>query len=358
MSSKSEVFGFLKSLGSVIGDLSQVSAPSILLNGISMTEFAKYWMFHPELIEQISEEHDETARMLLVCKWYISTLYGSYASRGYELKPYNPVLGERYTATTGKCTIIAEQVSHHPPVTAFEIKCGDLTINGDIQPYTSFKGTYVDIVPRGRVTVTLPNDKYLISLPHLAMRGLYQIRPYFEVLDHVYIVSSSNFRADFEFIAKGYFSGEYNTFKAAVHDPNERRIASLFGNWTNKSYVQLNENTEPELLFDVVACPGGDISVIGSDHPLDTYKVWGGVTNALNAKNYNLATDLKNKIENDQRKLKKERDGTSWTPALLEFKVDKDDTDIGQLVNKIKKISNNEDIPLKDGCYIRRETPL
>lgn len=57
--------------------------------------------------------------MLAVTRWFMSTLYGDYASRcdkgQSEKKPYNPVLGERFfctfddTAGTGETRCICEQ---------------------------------------------------------------------------------------------------------------------------------------------------------------------------------------------------------------------------------------------------------
>jgi len=37
-------------------------------------------------------------------------------------KPFNPILGETYEYITDKHRYFAEQVSHHPPVTAFNLE--------------------------------------------------------------------------------------------------------------------------------------------------------------------------------------------------------------------------------------------
>jgi len=74
----------------------------------------------------------DSDQMLQVVRWFISTLYGSYHSRcagtNSEKKPFNPVLGENLQCAwkdkTGIWTdahMFVEQVSHHPPVTAFAI---------------------------------------------------------------------------------------------------------------------------------------------------------------------------------------------------------------------------------------------
>ena len=37
------------------------------------------------------------------------------------IKPFNPILGETFQATMGEYEIALEQISHHPPVSAFQI---------------------------------------------------------------------------------------------------------------------------------------------------------------------------------------------------------------------------------------------
>jgi hypothetical protein len=64
-----------------------------------------------------------------VLTWFLSTLKQQYSSRnenlGSEKKPLNPFLGElflgRWEDDAGNTQLVSEQVSHHPPVTAYSI---------------------------------------------------------------------------------------------------------------------------------------------------------------------------------------------------------------------------------------------
>jgi len=40
-------------------------------------------------------------------------------------KPFNPLLGETYELQTDEFKFIAEQVSHHPPITAWHVEALD-----------------------------------------------------------------------------------------------------------------------------------------------------------------------------------------------------------------------------------------
>lgn len=123
---------FLKSIASFNGDLSSLTAPPFILAPISLTEFSQYWAEHPDLflnpsfvndtnfkdyVKDLDEnvESANIARMLLVTKWFISTLKSQYCSRnetmGSEKKPLNPFLGELFVGS-GKIKLI--QISVRP----------------------------------------------------------------------------------------------------------------------------------------------------------------------------------------------------------------------------------------------------
>jgi hypothetical protein len=51
---------------------------------------------------------------------------------------------------------VCEQVSHHPPVSAFHADCKDFIFHGSIHPKLKFWGKSVEIQPKGQVTIELP----------------------------------------------------------------------------------------------------------------------------------------------------------------------------------------------------------
>lgn len=71
-------------------------------------------------------------------------------------KPFNPLLGETYELERKEFKIICEQVSHHPPVSAFHAESADWVFHGSIHPKLKFWGKSVEIQPKGTVTVEFP----------------------------------------------------------------------------------------------------------------------------------------------------------------------------------------------------------
>lgn len=66
-------------------------------------------------------------------------------------KPFNPLLGETYELVRSEFRIICEQVSHHPPVSAFHADAQDFIFHGSIHPKLKFWGKSVEIQPKGQV---------------------------------------------------------------------------------------------------------------------------------------------------------------------------------------------------------------
>ena len=71
------------------------------------------------LLEQAADEPDPLRRLALVSVHVITCM--SICERT-ATKPFNPILGETYEYKTENFEYLAEQVSHHPPVTAINCR--------------------------------------------------------------------------------------------------------------------------------------------------------------------------------------------------------------------------------------------
>ena len=135
----------LQSIASFNGDLSSLTAPAFILSTQSLVEFSAYWTEHPSIFVAPAQERDPAKRALLVLKWFLSSLKSSYSSRneklGSEKKPLNPFLGElfvgRWEDESGTTHLISEQVSHHPPVTAYCIRNNQHNVQVRLLPHSS-----------------------------------------------------------------------------------------------------------------------------------------------------------------------------------------------------------------------------
>ncbi|CAG8617097.1 24028_t:CDS:2 [Cetraspora pellucida] len=318
-SKKNEYSGFLKTLSTFTGDIYSLTCPSFLLSGVSTLEYGQYWADYPELFAHISKPVDEAERAVAVLKWFVSTLYGSFASRKdkekIEKKPFNPILGEQFLARwesingCGETVLFSEQVSHHPPVSAIylENKHAGVTANGHTGQKTQFKATAarIDVIQVGHIIVRLRDypDKYLIMLPSLQILGLWRGAPYVE-LSGTSVIQSQNFNTVIEFTGKGWISGEKHTFYSVVRrNGSKDPLFTASGTWSGKSTLENHMTNEKSGFLDVGATHRATpiIEPIEKQNDLESIKLWQHVSKAINEGDFTTASKLKGEIEQRQR---------------------------------------------------------
>lgn len=119
-------------------------------------------------------------------------------------RPLNPVLGELFyghwpdQGDRGRTTLVVEQVSHHPPITAYVIenKSKGLSLTGHNAQKTSFSSGAIIVKQIGHAILTIElagkkKEEVLITLPKLRIDGLWYGSPYIELWDKTNIQSSS-----------------------------------------------------------------------------------------------------------------------------------------------------------------------
>ncbi|KAL0952759.1 hypothetical protein HGRIS_006987 [Hohenbuehelia grisea] len=314
---------FLKSIASFSGDLSSMTAPPFILSPVSLTEFPAYWCEHPELFAAIADAKGDEERALAVLRWFISTLKGQYTSRnesmGSEKKPLNPVLGELFYGQwpdkdgRGRTDLLVEQVSHHPPITAYMIenKSKGVKLVGHNAQKTSFSGGSIIVKQIGHaiLTVNPPGaaapTEFLITLPRLRIDGLWYGSPYIELTETSYIIGGG-YVGTIEYKGKGYFSGKSHSFKA-VMAPQPGKGGALRehvveGTWhTTSKVVKGGLKGVGEVFHDVngpkeevTPIPGGEGGEMGD---FETRKLWSLVAKGIREGDFEAASREKSKIE-------------------------------------------------------------
>uniref|UniRef100_A0A672RB06 Oxysterol-binding protein n=1 Tax=Sinocyclocheilus grahami TaxID=75366 RepID=A0A672RB06_SINGR len=150
--------GILSILYNNIGkDLSRVSMPVALNEPLSLLQRVSEELEYSELLDIANNTDDPFERMVYVAVFSISGY--AWASWRNRYKPFNPVLGETYENVREDHGFhyIAEQVSHHPPVSACHAESDNFSFWQDQRWKNKFWGKSVEIVSSGMVNVTLPN---------------------------------------------------------------------------------------------------------------------------------------------------------------------------------------------------------
>ncbi|ROT36746.1 Oxysterol-binding protein [Sodiomyces alkalinus F11] len=329
---------FVKSIASFNGDLSSLTAPPFILSGTSLTEFSSYWCQHPPLFAAPASEPDPAKRAVLVLKWFISTLKQQYASRseeyGNEKKPLNPFLGELFLGewedSAGVTELISEQVSHHPPATAYSIRNARSGVH--LEGYNAQKATFkstiiVKQIGHAVLTVPIPNadpssanktETFLITLPSLHIEGLLLGTPFVELDGSSYITSSSGFTAKIDYSGRGWLSGKKNSVTAVLYrTDNEKDVLyNVTGVWTKsfdiyKGPSKTNASKTKVDTYDAAADPITPLRIrpVEEQYPLESRRAWAKVAAAILKGDMDTVSVEKGKIEQAQRDLRaKERE--------------------------------------------------
>ena len=318
-------------MASFNGDLSAMTAPAFILSTTSLTEFSAYWAEMPRILVAPAAEKEPEKRMLLVLKWFLSTLKQQYASRneklGSEKKPLNPFLGElfigKWEDDVGETRLVSEQVSHHPPVTAYSIWNEKHGVR--LQGYNAQKASFgrtINVRQVGHAILHLDeyNEDYLITLPSLHIEGLITGSPFVELNGSSYIVSSSGYTAKIDYSGAGWVSGSRNSVKAKVFPHGKEHskgdhIYTAEGSWTDsftlkdakKNTIETyNAKKEPKTPLQVAP--------IEEQDPLETRRAWSKVADAIQKGDMQTTSQEKSVIEESQRALRKKEqtEGREW----------------------------------------------
>ncbi|XP_037702420.1 oxysterol-binding protein-related protein 10 isoform X3 [Choloepus didactylus] len=159
-------------------DLTKVVLPTFILEKRSLLEMYADFMAHPDLLLAVTAGATPEERVICFVEYYL-TAFHEGRKGALAKKPYNPIIGEtfhcswevpvdrvkpRRTASpspasghdqpigndpskTYKLRFVAEQVSHHPPISCFYCECKEkrLCINTHVWTKSKFMGMSVGV---------------------------------------------------------------------------------------------------------------------------------------------------------------------------------------------------------------------
>ncbi|KAF1959749.1 oxysterol binding protein-like protein [Byssothecium circinans] len=356
--SKGSWTSFLKSIASFNGDLSSMTAPAFILSTTSLVEFSSYWTEHPSLFVAPAAEKDPAKRCLLVLKWFLSTLKQQYASRseklGSEKKPLNPFLGElflgKWVDDAGETHLVSEQVSHHPPVTAYAIwndKAG-VRLQGYNAQKASFSRT-INVKQIGHALFHIDeyDEDYFITLPSLHIEGLISGSPFVELNSQSYIQSSTGYTAKIDYSGRGWLSGKSNTFSAVLYPEDKKKdiLYTVDGQWNSGFTIKDVKTKEVLDTYDPAKVPTTPLTVapIPSQDDFESRRAWEKVASAIEAGDMDTTSAQKSIIENRQRAMRKQEreEGREWERRFF--------TKAEKAPAALEKLAAKLDEPLNEG---------
>ncbi|KAK0672206.1 hypothetical protein QBC41DRAFT_217786 [Cercophora samala] len=333
----------VKFLGTVKGDLANVTGPPSLLAPSSVVEVGHCWAQRPAVFAAPAHEPLPEKRSLLVLKWFLvalkSQLYvaGSPGPQAVSIKkPLNAFLGELFLASwtdeenKASTELVAEQVSHHPPITAMHVvdRQNGVRADGYARVEMTFNGN-VNIRQVGHAMVHIDryDEHHLVPLPDVKIRGFLGGCMYPEITGTYTLHSSGGYVSEVKFSGEGMIRGKRNSFEAKVYkkdDAKQRAIFTLSGVWSDGWVVKDAQTGEVMEMFKHDAAENEpvpmDIVPVEQQDDWESRKAWGKVLNGMAMGNLEAVTREKTKIEKAQRQMRAFEDarGETWAPLLFQ----------------------------------------
>ncbi|KAG7515042.1 hypothetical protein JOB18_048276 [Solea senegalensis] len=319
-------------------DLTKVVLPTFILERRSLLEMYADFFAHPDLFVSIAEQLEARERMVHVVKWYLSAFHagrkGSVAK-----KPYNPILGEVFYchwdlpceaeepsphtetvsegpvpwSSSNSVCFVAEQVSHHPPISAFYAECLNKKIqfNAHIWTKSKFLGMSIGVhnIGQGCVSCLEHDEHYILTFPNGYGRSILTV-PWVELGGECNIsCSKSGYSANIVFHTKPFYGGKKHRITAEIFSPNDKKsFCSIEGEWNGVMYAKwaTGENT---VFIDTkrLGIIKKKVRKLEDQLAYESRRLWRDVTLNLKLKDIESATEAKHRLEEKQRAEARER---------------------------------------------------
>jgi len=220
-------------------ELSKMTMPVIFNEPLSLLQRMAEYMEYAYLLQKAGSATDPVERMQYVCAFAVSSISSNWDRLG---KPFNSLLGETYELERPDMgfRLISEQVSHHPPISAFHVESDCFQFHGSIHPKLRFWGKSVEVNPKGIITLELTkyNEVYTWSnincCVHNVIVGKLWVEHYgvMEVLNH-----KSKHKAVLTFKQNGWFGRDLHKVEGYIYDANKTKVKALIGTWVQSLYA-------------------------------------------------------------------------------------------------------------------------
>nr|XP_056710191.1 oxysterol-binding protein-related protein 1 isoform X1 [Euleptes europaea] len=221
-------------------ELSKITMPVIFNEPLSFLQRLTEYMEHTYLIHKASSLSDPSERMQCVAAFAVSAVASQWERTG---KPFNPLLGETYELVREDLgfRLISEQVSHHPPVSAFyaEGLNNDFVFHGSIYPKLKFWGKSVEAEPKGIITLKLleHNEAYTWTNPTCCVHNIIVGKLWIEQYGNMEITNhKTGDKCVLNFKPCGLFGKELHKVEGYIQDKSKKKLCALYGKWTDCLY--------------------------------------------------------------------------------------------------------------------------
>ncbi|XP_048204566.1 oxysterol-binding protein-related protein 10 isoform X2 [Perognathus longimembris pacificus] len=336
-------------------DLTKVVLPTFILEKRSLLEMYADFMAHPDLLLAVAAGATPEERAIAFVEYYL-TAFHEGRKGALAKKPYNPIIGETFHCSwevpkdkvkakrtappsptdcqehrgadnpskSYKLRFVAEQVSHHPPISCFYCECKEkrLCINTHVWTKSKFMGMSVGVsmIGEGVLSLLEYGEEYVFTLPSAYARSILTI-PWVELGGKVSInCAKTGYSATVTFHTKPFYGGKVHRVTAEVkHGPTNTIVCKAHGEWNGTlEFTYSNGETK---VVDTTALPvyPKKIRPLEKQGPMESRNLWQEVTRNLRLGDIEAATEQKRRLEEKQRAEERKRESlrVPWQPRYF-----------------------------------------
>ncbi|XP_068567348.1 oxysterol-binding protein-related protein 10-like isoform X2 [Cebidichthys violaceus] len=342
-------------------DLTRVVLPTFILEKRSLLEMYANFMAHPDMFLSITAGATAEDRIVRFVEYYL-TAFHEGRKGAVAKKPYNPVLGETFHCSWDvprdkvkplvrsnqgsswepsrapnntqqgdnspedcyRVRFVAEQVSHHPPVSGFYCECREksMCVNAHVWTKSKFMGMSIGVTMVGEGVLSLleHDEEYVFTLPCAYARSILTV-PWVELGGKVSInCVKSGYSATVTFHTKPFYGGKVHRVTAEVkHNPTNTIVCKAQGEWNGT--LEFTYSSGETKVIDTAKLPvtRKKLRPVEKQGRTESRRLWQHVTKSLKEGNIDEATEHKHRLEERQRGEERQRaaDNEPWTPKYF-----------------------------------------
>ncbi|CAF1192070.1 unnamed protein product, partial [Rotaria sp. Silwood1] len=221
-------------------ELSKITMPIAWNEPVSFLQRFTENVLYSYLLDKADECTDPVMRMQYVAAFAVSSIASNIDRLS---KPFNPLLGETYEFIRDDLPFryMSEQVSHHPPVSAFTCESKDggarWKYYGSILPKAKFSVKNMEVHPKGLLTLELKREVYTWSSVTCTIHNIVVGRLWFEYHGTMEIINHSNkMKAVIHFKPYSWSTKELHKVEGYILDSHKHKVRGLYGFWTDALY--------------------------------------------------------------------------------------------------------------------------
>lgn len=337
-------------------DLTRVVLPTFILEKRSLLEMYADFMSHPDLFIAITNGATAEDRMIRFVEYYLTSFHEGRKG-AIAKKPYNPIIGETFhcswrmpksevasSVTSNSSTqaitnhaplseealsqvgsdcytvrFVAEQVSHHPPVSGFYAECAErkMCVNAHVWTKSKFLGMSIGVtmVGEGILSLLEHGEEYTFSLPCAYARSILTV-PWVELGGKVSVnCVKTGYSASITFHTKPFYGGKLHRVTGEVkHNLTNTVACRVQGEWNSVLEFTYSNGETKNVDLTKLAVRKKRVRPLEKQDPFESRRLWKNVTDSLRESEIDKATEHKRTLEERQRTEERHRTetGTPW----------------------------------------------